>query len=102
MHGRPIFEGPYTVGAVFVHGDISERSDRACRPARRLLPPAPSPREGVWGWGNGKKAVLPSAQSRKSAVKADFQSFVDYYGKLSNLWEDLRKLEKIAESVEDC
>ena len=31
-----------------------------------------------------------------------FNYFVDYYDKLSNLWEDLRKLEKIAESVEDC
>ena len=28
--------------------------------------------------------------------------FSNYYDKLSNLWEDLRKLEKIAESVEDC
>ena len=27
---------------------------------------------------------------------------VDYCDKLSNLWEDLRKLEKFAESVEDC
>ena len=27
---------------------------------------------------------------------------VDYCDKLSNLWEDLRKLEKFAENVEDC
>ena len=32
-----------------------ERSDRACRPARRLLPPAPLPRRGVWGEGNGEQ-----------------------------------------------
>ena len=32
----------------------------------------------------------------------DFSLVVDYCDKLSNLWEDLRKLEKFAESVEDC
>ena len=36
----------------------------------------------------------------------DYQALVlfrvDYGEKLSNLWEDLRKLEKFAENVEDC
>ena len=45
---------------------IPERSDRAYRPARRLLPPIPPPREGVWGWGNGKKVVLPAPKHSES------------------------------------
>ena len=30
---------------------------------RRLLPPAPSPREGVWGWGNVGNLVPSHAKS---------------------------------------
>ena len=38
---------------------------------RRLLPPAPSPREGVWGWGNvGRRS--PFARKRKSRLMAGF------------------------------
>ena len=40
--------------------------------------------------------------ARKKDTSEEMSYLVDYYDKLSNLWEDLRKLEKIAESVEDC
>ena len=58
---------------------------------------------GVWGWGNGKKVVLPSAQSRKSAVKADFQSFVDQTLRISNLsfLEGLLENQQVIDALTD-
>ena len=35
---------------------------------RRLLPPAPSPREGVWGWGNVGNLVPSHAKSRPAGL----------------------------------
>ena len=35
---------------------------------RRLLPPAPSPREGVWGWGNVRDMVPSHAKSRPAGL----------------------------------
>ena len=40
--------------------DKSERSD-----CRRLLPPAPPPRGGVWGEGNVDQGIYPDAEAKK-------------------------------------
>ena len=41
--------------------ESKEIRSEATEPAgeRRLLPPAPSPRERVWGWGNGEQTESP-------------------------------------------
>ena len=60
---RPICgagQGPLFRPAPHPVPPIMERSDRACRPARRLLSPAPLPRRGVWGEGNvGRTGYRP-------------------------------------------
>ena len=38
---------------------------------RRLLPPAPTPMEGVWGWGNVDVSPAGSKQ-KKSLIISDF------------------------------
>ena len=98
VHVRPILDVPYTVEPVFVHGRLNRRYSGGRRPTgpagphRRFCGGAPSPREGVWGWGNvGKRSCL-SAQSRKPALTAGFQSFVDYHTDLSNFYRFYRLL----------
>ena len=40
-------------------------------------------------------------KTKTSLLEAGFQSFVDYTGKFSNIFEDLLRLDRFAESVED-
>ena len=45
---------------------------------RRLLPPAPSPREGVWGWGNVRDFVPSPAKGKAGLWPASCAGLLTY------------------------
>ena len=66
--------------------------------AGESFPPCP------WGQrsGGGGRGKAPATKRKKAALKGCRRfRLVDYIGKISNLLEDLEKLDRFAQSVED-
>ena len=66
---------------------------------RRLLPPAPLPRRGVWGEGNVD--VSPGSATKKSTAEWRCFFVVDYGEKLSNYMCGLQVLQTFSESIKE-
>ena len=59
---------------------------------RRLLPPAPSPREGVWGWGNVSRRSPFTQSTKKPSQKRLGVLSCDIVDDYRTVFNDMQKV----------